>query len=243
MQLNNSSNANNLYNSVESSDLSSDKTIAIDIELDSGNDNDSEKDDDNQKKTSIEIELNNDNDSDNEESRNRENENEQESTKKENYMITNNKSYSFSIDLLVINYNNTLFIASNNINTSTKNNSSFINLIKIYFVASTIIKMYLASMKTNSRTSNYRKIDFVFSSQSSLFILNCCFFIRLTKSHCQNKNEIVNSKHKFDELDTYKLRSIIKFITIKNVRTCHIFNWHQKTSSNAFLCLRTQERR
>jgi hypothetical protein len=64
-------------------------------------------------------------------------------------MITNDKFYSFSINLLVINYNKTLLIVSSNINTSIKNNLSFVNLIKIYFVASTIIKMYLTSIKIN----------------------------------------------------------------------------------------------
>jgi len=141
-------------------------------------------------------------------------------------MITNDRFYSLNIDLLVINYSKTSFIVSNNINTSIKNNLSFVNLIEIYFVASTIMKMYLASIKTNFWTSNYRKINIVSSLQLSLFISNCCSFIKLTKSHCQSKNEIVSNKHKFNEFDTYKLRSIIKFITIKNVRTCYIFNWH-----------------
>ncbi len=47
MQLDDSNNANSLYNSVKSSDLSNDKTIVTNIELDSGNNNDSEKDNDN----------------------------------------------------------------------------------------------------------------------------------------------------------------------------------------------------
>ena len=64
-------------------------------------------------------------------------------------MITKNRFYSLNIDLLVINYSKTSFIVSNNINTSIKNSLSFVNLIEIYFVASTIMKMYLASIKTN----------------------------------------------------------------------------------------------
>jgi len=44
MQLDDSNNANNFYNSVESSDLSNDKTTITNIELDNGNNNDSEKD-------------------------------------------------------------------------------------------------------------------------------------------------------------------------------------------------------
>ncbi len=76
-----------------------------------------------------------------------------------------------------------LFIVSNNINTSIKNSSSFINLIEIYFVASTIIKIYLILTKTNFRISNYRKIDFVFSLQLLLFISNCCIFIKSVELH------------------------------------------------------------
>jgi len=44
MQLDDSNNANNFYNSVESSNLSNDKTTITNIELDNGNNNDSEKD-------------------------------------------------------------------------------------------------------------------------------------------------------------------------------------------------------
>jgi hypothetical protein len=44
MQFDNSNNANNFYNSVESSDLSNNKTTIIDIELDNNSNNDSEKD-------------------------------------------------------------------------------------------------------------------------------------------------------------------------------------------------------
>jgi len=47
MQLDDSSNANSLYSIVESSDLSSDKTIVTNIELNSGNNSDSKKGDDN----------------------------------------------------------------------------------------------------------------------------------------------------------------------------------------------------
>ena len=184
MQLNNNNNANNLYNSVESSDLNSNKTIVTNIELNSSNNNDSEKNNNNQEKTNIEIELNSDSNSDNEKSKNRKNKNKQKSTKEKNYIIINDKFYSFSIDLLVINYNKTSLIVSSNINTSIKNNSSFVNLIEIYFVALTSMKMYLASIKTNSRTSNYRKIDFVSFSQLSFFTSNCCFFVKLVKLHC-----------------------------------------------------------
>jgi len=47
MQLDNSNNANNLYSSVESSDLSNNKTIITNIELNSSNNDDSEKDNNN----------------------------------------------------------------------------------------------------------------------------------------------------------------------------------------------------
>jgi len=87
------------------------------------------------------------------------------------------------IALIVINYNKILFTIFNNINTSIKNNLSFVNLIEIYLVALTTIKMYLASIKTNFRISNYRKIDFVFSLQLLLFISNYCSFIKLIESH------------------------------------------------------------
>jgi hypothetical protein len=67
---------------------------------------------------------------------------------------------------------------------SIKNNLSFVNLIEIYFVASTIIKIYLALIKINFRISNYRKIDFVSSLQLLLFISNCCSLIKLVKLYC-----------------------------------------------------------
>ncbi len=44
IQLDNSNNANNLYSSVKSSDLSSNKTIVTNIELDNNNNNNNEKD-------------------------------------------------------------------------------------------------------------------------------------------------------------------------------------------------------
>jgi hypothetical protein len=44
MQLDNSNNTNNFYNSVKSSDLSNNKTIVIDIELDNNTNDNSEKD-------------------------------------------------------------------------------------------------------------------------------------------------------------------------------------------------------
>jgi len=47
MQLDNSNNANNLYSSVKSSDLSSNKTIVTNIELDNNNNNNNEKDNNN----------------------------------------------------------------------------------------------------------------------------------------------------------------------------------------------------
>jgi len=43
MQLDNNNNANNLYSSVENSDLSNNKTIVTNIELNSDSNNDSEK--------------------------------------------------------------------------------------------------------------------------------------------------------------------------------------------------------
>ncbi len=149
MQFDNSNNANNFYNNVKSNDLSNNKTTITNIELDSNNNNDIEKDNNSQKKTSTKIKLNNNNNSDNKESKNRRNKNEQESIKEKNYIITNDKSYFFSIDLLVINYSKISLIVSSNINTFIKNNLSFVNLIYIYLVASTIIKMYFASIKTN----------------------------------------------------------------------------------------------
>jgi hypothetical protein len=100
MQLDDSSSADSLYSSVESSDLSSGETTATDIELDSGSDGGSEKGDDSQEEASTEIELDSDSDSDSGESRGRGDENEQESTEEEDYMITNGRSHSLSIDLL-----------------------------------------------------------------------------------------------------------------------------------------------
>jgi hypothetical protein len=47
MQLDNSNNANNLYNSVKSKNLSNNKTIVINIELNNNNNNNNEKDNNN----------------------------------------------------------------------------------------------------------------------------------------------------------------------------------------------------
>ncbi len=47
MQLDNSSNANNFYSSVDSSNLSSNKTIVTNIELNNNNNNNSKKDNNN----------------------------------------------------------------------------------------------------------------------------------------------------------------------------------------------------
>jgi hypothetical protein len=44
MQLNNSNSANNLYNSVESSDFNNNKTTIINIELNNNSNDNSEKD-------------------------------------------------------------------------------------------------------------------------------------------------------------------------------------------------------
>ncbi len=43
MQLDNSNNTNNFYNSIESSNLSNNKTTIIDIELDNNSNSDSKK--------------------------------------------------------------------------------------------------------------------------------------------------------------------------------------------------------
>lgn len=98
MQLDDSSSANSLYNSVESTDLSSGETTATDIELDS--DDRSEKGEDSQGETSTEIELGSESDSDSGESGGREDENKQESIGEEDFMIINGRPHSLIIDLL-----------------------------------------------------------------------------------------------------------------------------------------------
>ncbi len=102
MQLGDSSSADSLYSSVESTDLSSGDTTATDIELDSGSDRGSEKVEDSHEEASREIELDSDNDSDNVESAGREVEAdaEQDSTDEEDYMITNGRPHSFSLGSL-----------------------------------------------------------------------------------------------------------------------------------------------
>ncbi len=105
MQLDDSSSADSLYSSVESTDLSSGETssgetTATDIELDSASDGGSEKGENSQEEASTEIELDSDSDSDSGESGSREDENEQDSTDEDDYMITNGRPHSLSIDLL-----------------------------------------------------------------------------------------------------------------------------------------------
>jgi len=102
MQLRDSSSADSLYSSVESTDLSCGDTTATDIELDSGSDGGSEKVEDSQEEASTEIELDSDNDSDHGESAGREVEAdaEKDSTDEEDYMITNGRPHSFSLGSL-----------------------------------------------------------------------------------------------------------------------------------------------
>lgn len=98
MQLDDSNSADTLYSSVESTGLSSGETTATDIELDS--DDRSEKGEDSQEEADTEIELDSDSDSDRGESGGREDEKTQESIDEEDYMITNGRPHSPSIDLL-----------------------------------------------------------------------------------------------------------------------------------------------
>lgn len=99
MQLDNSSSADSLHSSVESTDLGSDETTATDIELDS--DGRSEKGEDNsQEEDSTDIELDSDSDSDSGESGSRGDANEQESIDEEDYMIINGRTHFLTIDLL-----------------------------------------------------------------------------------------------------------------------------------------------
>jgi len=98
MQLDDSSSADSLHSSVESTDLSSGETTATEIELDSGSDGGSEKIEDSQEEASTEIEPDSDSDSDSDsgECGGREVEDEQDSTDEEDYMITNGRPHSLS---------------------------------------------------------------------------------------------------------------------------------------------------
>jgi len=123
------------------------------------------------------------------------------------------------ITLIVINYSKILLIVSNNINTSIKNNLSFVNLIKIYLVVSTIIKMYLASIIINFRILNYWKIDFVLlrayqsctSNLDSMHLERIYYYIRYAQE--ANILSII-----FDMFDERALRTIMLVIFDKRAR-------------------------
>lgn len=102
MQLDDSSSADSLYSSVESTDLSSGETTATELELDSGSDGGSEKGEDSQEEARTEIELDGDSDNDSGASGGTEDEAdaEQDSIDEEDYMITNGRPHSLSLGSL-----------------------------------------------------------------------------------------------------------------------------------------------